>query len=101
MVGLDFVCRDDRGRKWIIEAKGETSSTGLDFRTGLGQNLTAMDREDSSYGVATPDTAKFEHLRNGIAPWVRRQLNLHWLIVGENGSVTIEAPTGLKRNLVD
>ncbi len=22
--------------RWIIEAKGETSDTGLDFRTGLG-----------------------------------------------------------------
>lgn len=28
---------DAEGRRWLIEAKGQTSGVGLDFRTGLGQ----------------------------------------------------------------
>jgi hypothetical protein len=37
----DFACTDDAGRRWLIEAKGETTDVGLDFRTGLGQLLQA------------------------------------------------------------
>src|SRR5436309_15921785 len=35
----DLACVDENGVRWVIEAKGETSDTGLDFRTGLGQLL--------------------------------------------------------------
>lgn len=75
----------------MIEAKGETSDTGLDFRTGLGQLLSMRGRE-AAYALAVPDTARFERYRAEVAPWVRSALNLHWIIVSEDGAVRIEAP---------
>jgi hypothetical protein len=89
---VDFVCRDSHGVKWIIEAKGETSATGLDFRTGLGQILTAMGEERANYGLAVPQTPKFERLYAQIAPWVRERLNLYWLLVDEDGDVAVRSP---------
>jgi hypothetical protein len=90
---VDFVCFDpEAGIRWIIEAKGETSSTGLDFRTGLGQIMTAMSDQKANYALAMPDTPRFERLRSQIAPWVRQHLNLYWLIVTPSGEVEAEAP---------
>jgi hypothetical protein len=89
---VDLVCMDtDSDTRWVIEAKGETSATGLDFRTGLGQLLIAM-KGPANYALAMPDTPAFERLRNRISPEVRRALNIYWLIVEEDGEVTAVAP---------
>ncbi|MBB2482485.1 hypothetical protein H5P36_20140 [Bacillus sp. APMAM] len=36
---VDLVCINANNEKWIIEAKGDSSSVGVDFNTGLGQIL--------------------------------------------------------------
>ncbi|MFZ5815227.1 MAG: hypothetical protein ACOY93_07975 [Bacillota bacterium] len=77
------------GSRWIIEAKGETSSTGLDFRTGLGQLLTRMADPAVQYGLAVPDTPRFRTQLRTISPWVRKTLHLHWVLVGPDRSVRI------------
>lgn len=90
---VDFVGIDpSNGERWWIEAKGETSDTGLDFRTGLGQLLCGMAREGTRYAIAIPDTPKFAALRDRVAPWVRVNLGLHWLLVDSAGAVTIDTP---------
>jgi hypothetical protein len=88
----DFACVDHQGRRWVIEAKGETSSSGLDFRTGLGQLLQNMGDSNALYGMAVPDTPKFEAQLARVPDWVRSALGLHWLIVAEDGSLRIEPP---------
>src|SRR5687767_2627475 len=55
----DFACTDESGRQWLIEAKGETSDVGLDFRTGLGQILQGTPSPDWIPALAMPDTPKF------------------------------------------
>ena len=51
-----------------------------------------MGEEEANYALAMPDTARFERLRGQIAPWVRRRLNLYWLVVTEAGEVEAEPP---------
>lgn len=92
---IDFACIDrTTGERWRIEAKGETSDTGLDFRTGLGQLLCHMNQQGSCYGLAMPDTPRFRALRDRVPDWVRAALGLNWIIVDEAGHVTIEPPPG-------
>jgi hypothetical protein len=88
----DLACTDSAGRRWLVEAKGETADVGLDFRTGLGQLVQGAPSAEWILALAMPDTAKFAYQRARTPNWVRRALGLHWLIVGEDGSVTIEAP---------
>ncbi len=85
--------------RWVIEAKGETSSTGLDFRTRLGQLLTAMDEPANRYAVAVPDTPRFQRLTGQISPFVRRALGLHWIFVDQDGVVTVEPPPSCQGRL--
>lgn len=86
--------RDDE--RWVIEAKGETQAVGLDFRTGLGQLLQAMDEEDARYALAVPDTSAFRRQMEATPRRVRTLLGLHFLVVGEDGSVEIRLPDDSK-----
>jgi anti-sigma factor RsiW len=88
----DFACIDENGRRWVIEAKGETNQVGLDFRTGLGQLLQNMEDRDAHYAVAIPDTPKFAGQRARVPAWVRSALGFHWMIVGESGAVSVVPP---------
>ena len=90
----DLACYSNKLKQhWIIEAKGETSSIGLDFRTGLGQLLHNMSNSDVLYGLAVPETPPFLQQCRSIGKWVRQALNLHWLIVQPDGSVRIVNPS--------
>lgn len=41
---IDYVCvHPQTGERWVVEAKGKTTSVGLDFRTCLGQVVQRMD----------------------------------------------------------
>jgi hypothetical protein len=91
----DFACTDGHGRRWLIEAKGQTSSVGLDFRTGLGQLLQGAPGQDWTLALAMPDTPKFAHQRDRTPEWVRNAIGLHWLIVGADGAVVIQGPKEL------
>ena len=88
----DFACVDAQAERWVIEAKGETSDTGLDFRTGLGQLIQGMSDPRTRYALAMPDTPKFERQRKRVPEWVRAALGIHWILVEESGAVAVVSP---------
>lgn len=88
----DFACRDAGGNLSRIEAKGKTSDIGLDFRTGLGQLLQGMPREGWRYALAVPDIPQFDAQRHLVPDYVRRALNLSWLVVSEDAPVRVVEP---------
>jgi hypothetical protein len=91
---IDLVRRHLKaGKRWLIEAKGQTSDVGLDFRTCLGQIVQAMYDRDARYGIAVPDTRQYRAQCRAVSDWVRRTLGLYWLLVAAHGSVRIIAPT--------
>ncbi len=81
-----------KGGEWRIECKGETSSIGVDFNTGIGQILKRMDDENSNYALALPETQKFRRQTKQIPPAVRKKLKLYWIWVNEKGDIKIENP---------
>lgn len=88
-----MVCvNPDNGETWIIEAKGKTAQIGLDFRTCLGQLILAMDNESVKYGIAVPVIPQYQDQLNKINKHVRKALNLHWILVEENGDIRIITP---------
>jgi hypothetical protein len=89
----DLLCRNpELGETWVIEAKGETSGTGLDFRTGLGQLLQQMDSSEYVYAIAVPATSQFLSQCKKLSAWVRLALKLHIILVQEDGRVHILRP---------
>src|SRR3954471_8979077 len=66
----DFACSDEYGRRWLIEAKGERSDVGLDFRTGLGHVLQGTPSPEWTPALAMPDTPKFANQRARTPDWV-------------------------------
>jgi hypothetical protein len=89
---VDFACVDVAGRRWLIEAKGETRDIGLDFRTGLRQLLQGAPSPGWTLALAMPDTPGFARQRNRTPEWIRDALHLHWMLVQDDGSVTVEPP---------
>ena len=79
----------DTGEEWFVEAKGKTSDVGLDFRTGLGQLLQGMKEPNRKYAIAIPDIPQFIAQCNRVSERVRELLQIHWLIVGEDGVVRV------------
>jgi len=89
----DFVCHHPTsGERWIVEAKGLTSSVGLDFNTGIGQILRRMKEPSWNYGYALPLIPPFVRACNDLPSHVRHVINLHLIFVAENGAVTIIKP---------
>jgi hypothetical protein len=89
----DLVCRHPTsGEEWLVEAKGETTSVGLDFRTGLGQLLQQMGAATRRYAVAVPETSEFIRQCRQVPNRVRVVLQIHWLIIDAGGSVRIVSP---------
>ena len=83
----------ESGNRWVVEAKGQTSDIGTDFNTCLGQILKRMtDDEVGRFGLAMPDTHKYASQIKQISNRVRRTLQLHWLIVREDGTVRVIEP---------
>ncbi len=85
----DLVC-GRAGERWIVEAKGQTSDIGLDFRTGLGQIVITMKDETCNYAIAVPDISAFRRQADKVTAHVRRALNLHVIFVDQNGRVDID-----------
>ncbi len=81
------------GKRWIIEAKGDTSDPGLDFRTGIGQLLQRMEDPGATYAIAVPEIPKFIRLCDAIPRRVRELLGIHWLLVRETGETRVVLPS--------
>jgi len=75
---------------WHIEAKGKTSAIGLDFRTGIGQLVQRMTDQGHNHGIAIPDIPEFRKQTEAFAPWVLEKLQINWVWVSKNGSVSVE-----------
>jgi hypothetical protein len=90
---LDYAgCHPDTHEIWIVEAKGKTRNTCLDFRTGLGQIIVAMTDPNARYGLAVPWNQRFVELCKNIPNHVRSVLRLHCLLVNEAGQIRIIGP---------
>jgi hypothetical protein len=46
----DFACTDEAGRRWLIEAKGETSDVGLDSGLGLASSFKGRRNPTGCWG---------------------------------------------------
>jgi hypothetical protein len=91
---VDLLCTHPvTGDAWHIEAKGKTTSIGLDFRTCLGQLLQRMNQPHMRHGIAVPDMPQYRAQTEQVSPWVVERLGLHWLFVAEDGSVKTVSPT--------
>ena len=89
----DLVCvYEETGRKWVVEAKGKTTSIGLDFRTGLGQLVQRMNNPEINYAIAVPKIDQFINQCSQLSKWVRTSLNIHLLFIDDQGKVQIVAP---------
>lgn len=90
---VDLICSHPvTGESWHIEAKGQTTQVGLDFRTGLGQLVQAMHSQDINHGIAIPDTPAFRAQAAKLSDWVVALLRIHWLLVSQDGSVRVISP---------
>ncbi|MGD9935412.1 MAG: hypothetical protein AB7T37_17080 [Dehalococcoidia bacterium] len=90
----DLLARSPKGASWHVEAKGQTSQVGLDFRTGLGQLLQGMSEPVTVYAMGIPNTPQFHAQCQRVSDWVRSRLSVWWLFVHEDGSVAAVAPPG-------
>lgn len=92
---VDLSCRHPTtGQRWQIEAKGKTSSPGLDLQTCLGQLIVRMSDPDIRYAVALPDVPTYRKQIEQVKPWVTERLNLSWILVSPEGQVTIDGGHG-------
>ena len=89
---VDVKASKDSGIAWHIEAKGKTSAVGLDFRTGVGQLVQRMKDRAHQYGIAIPDIPQFRKQTDTFAPWVLSKLQIHWIWVSKDGSVSVDPP---------
>jgi hypothetical protein len=90
---VDYVCEHpDTGDRWHIEVHGASAAIGLDFRLGLGQLIRGISSRTTKYALALPDMPQFRNQIKNVEPWVRKALNLHWLLVDQEGRVTVMEP---------
>ena len=84
---IDLIAK--RGNEcWIVEAKGMTSSVGVDFNTCLGQIIKRMNTSDATYAIAIPKHEKYKKQCIQLSPYVRKLLGLHILLVDMYGDIT-------------
>jgi hypothetical protein len=74
------------------EAKGVTKAIGLDFRTCLGQLVQRIDSRNTKYAIALPNLDNFTKQCRTIKQWIRKELQIYWLLVDKDGRVTIFSP---------
>ena len=98
---IDLLCsHPTSGERWHIEAKGETSEPGLDFRTCLGQLIQRMRDSGTNYGIALPNIPRYTSQIEAMSAWVVEALRIHWLLVARDKSVRIVPPKNVgERNV--
>ena len=90
---VDYVCEHpDTKDRWHIEAYGASAAIVLDFRLGLGQLDRGISSRTTKYALALPDTPQFRNQIKNIEPWVRKALNIHWLMVDQEGRIKVLEP---------
>lgn len=82
----------ETNRRWLIEAKGVTAATGLDYHTGLGQLVQRIRDDITDPAIAVPATPFFRRRFQRMSPRVRTALHLTWLLVRADQSVETVTP---------
>lgn len=86
---VDLSCVHPESREsWMIEAKGQSKSIGVDFKTAIGQIIFRMDNNDYKYGIAVPNTKQYLSQINKVPDLVIERLRLVFFVVSEDGSVS-------------
>jgi len=82
----DVVAQRD-GVRMVVEAKGTTTSPGLDVDTAYGQLLRRLDpnRSDQIYALVVPESARAAAER--VRQEVRVLLKIEVMVVAEDGTV--------------
>ena len=89
----DLHCVDTQtGQHWVIEAKGRSNDSGGGVRKGLGQLVQRTLEPTWCCALAVPDTHQFRPHLDLVPAWTREALNLHWILVAENGEIEIVEP---------
>ena len=95
---IDLVCRHPQtNERWQIEAKGKTSSCGLDFRTCLGQLVQRINDGETRYGIALPDIPQFRAQIQATSEWAVARLGISWFLVSQDGAVEMLTPRRLQK----
>jgi hypothetical protein len=90
---VDYVCEHpDTGDRWHIEVHGASAAVGLDFMLGIGQLVRGISHRNTKYALALPDMPQFRNQIRNIEPWVCKALNLHWILVDQDGDFTVLEP---------
>jgi hypothetical protein len=85
----DWVCHyPESGQRWHVECKGLTTAVGLDFRTGLGQLMQAMQLDDTNYAMAVPNIPAFLHQIERMNSEFVTHIGLQFLLVDPSGGIT-------------
>lgn len=88
---IDLIAENE-SEKWIIEAKGMTSQTTVDFNTCIGQLAKSMQSNLYKYGLALPCEDKYKAQCMKLPDYYRELNNLHIIVVNENQEVKIINP---------
>lgn len=79
--------------RWVVEAKGVSEAIGTDFNTCLGQLMKSMTSNEIKYAIAIPKHAKYKRQCLLLSSYFRELVQLHILVVGDNGDVEIIKPS--------
>jgi hypothetical protein len=79
--------------RWVIEAKGMTSQTTVDFNTCLGQLIKSMTSPEAKYAIAVPNEIKYKNQSMKIPDYFRTINNLYILVIDKNAQIQIIHPS--------
>jgi hypothetical protein len=95
--GIDIEANHPDGRRYVIEAKAETGTSGAQqvnyFLGMLGELLQRMSDPEAVYGIALPDNGQYRGLVQRLPPLARERLGLvvFWVARQDDGlAVTVE-----------
>lgn len=88
---VDLIAEKENER-WIIEAKGLTSSVGVDFNTCLGQLIKSMKDSKTIYAIAVPKIDSYKRHCEMISDYFRKLVGLHISVVDRTGNVSLILP---------
>jgi hypothetical protein len=93
--GIDIDARHPGGRRYVVEAKAETGTSGaqqVNYFVGmLGELLQRMDDDSASYGIALPENPQYRGLVDRLPRLARDRigLNIFWVARRSDGSFTV------------
>ncbi len=79
--------------RWVVEAKGITEAIGTDFNTCLGQLVKCMTSREDKYAIAIPKHVKYKRQCSMLSSYFRELVQLHILVIDDQGAVKIIEPT--------